>query len=65
MRPYLRELTVLIQYQLVTDGQTQDDSIYCANIASRGKNQPTCKEICLMNSAGRIFIYIYLVDSGL
>jgi len=42
-------LAVLVQYshyrlqrQLVTDGQseglTHDDSIYCASIASRGKN---------------------------
>ena len=31
-------LAILVQYQRVTDGQTRDDSIYCASIASRGKN---------------------------
>jgi len=31
-------LAVLVQYRRVTDGQTHDDSIYRASIASRGKN---------------------------
>jgi len=31
-------LVVLVQYQRVTDRQTDDDSIYRASIASRGKN---------------------------
>jgi len=31
-------LAVLVEHRLVTDGQTHDDSIYCASIAVRGKD---------------------------
>ena len=31
-------LAVVIQYRSVTDRQTHNDGIYCASIASRGKN---------------------------
>ena len=36
-------LAIFVELRLVTDGrtdgQTHDDSIYCASIASRGKNE--------------------------
>jgi len=36
-------LAVLVQCQLVTDGRTHNDSIYCASIVSRGKNATETK----------------------
>jgi len=42
-RPYgivslILYLAILIQYRQTTEGQTHDDSIHCASIASHGKN---------------------------
>jgi len=47
-------LGVLVQCRLVqdrrTDGQTQDDSIYCVSIASRGKNCTTTSMLLLYSA---------------
>jgi len=38
-------LAVLVQCQLVTDGRTQDDSIYGASTELCDKNSYTCGEV--------------------